>query len=119
MDVIELKIYYKMRDIFKYYGMSKAEFARKLGTTRANYSNIENGYVRPTQMLINCLSAMYGLSETWLTDDSQEDLSVLEHTDDTALLTKYHKLGKNYQEFVDRHLDMLLDLQTKEIKGKK
>ena len=44
---------------------------------------------------------------------------MLEHTDDTALLTKYHKLGKNYQEFVDRHLDMLLDLQTKEIKGKK
>ena len=109
----------KIKAIRKYYGMSQAEFAKKLGTTRANYSNIENGYVHPTQMLINCLSAMYGLSETWLTDDSQEDLSVLEHTNDTALLTKYHKLGKNYQEFVDRHLDMLLELQAKEIKETK
>ena len=114
-----MKISDKIREIRKYYGMSQAEFARKLGTTRANYSNIENGYVRPTQMLINCLSAMYGLSETWLTDDSQEDLSVLEHTDDTALLTKYHKLGKKNQQYVDRHLDMLQDLKTKEIKGKK
>ena len=52
----------KIKAIRKYYGMSQAEFAKKLGTTRANYSNIENGYVRPTQMLINCLSAMYGLS---------------------------------------------------------
>ena len=109
----------KIKAIRKYYGMSQAEFAKKLGTTRANYSNIENGYVRPTQMLINCLSAMYGLSETWLIDDSQEDLSVLEHTDDTALLTKYHRLGKNYQEFADRHLDMLLELQANEIKRNK
>ena len=109
----------KIKAIRKYYGMSQAEFAKKLGTTRANYSNIENGYVRPTQMLINCLSAMYGLTETWLIDDSQEYLSVLEHTDDTALLTKYHRLEKNYQEFADRHLDMLLELQAKEIKRNK
>ena len=72
-----MKISDKIKEIRKYYGMSQAEFAQKLGTTRANYSNIENGYVHPKQMLINCLSAMYGLSETWLTDDSLEDLSVL------------------------------------------
>ena len=40
----------KIKAIRKYYGMSQAEFAKKLGTTRANYSNIENGYVRPTQI---------------------------------------------------------------------
>lgn len=114
-----MKIYEKIKAIRKYYGMTQAEFAQKLGISRANYSNIEHGKVNPTQVLIKCLSVMYGVSDVWLTDESQNDLSILDNADAEIImiLEKYRRLTKNYQDCAEKHLDILLELQEREKDG--
>lgn len=109
MNIVE-----KLKLIRKYYGLSQAEMAAKIGTSRSNYTNIELGKVVPTPMLLICVSAVYNVEQEWLLNEKSDDDNVAGHVVDSSIIEKYKKLNGNYREFAGRQLDLLLELQEKE-----
>lgn len=107
----------KLKLIRKYYKLSQAEMASRLGTSRSNYTNIELGRVAPTQMFLICVSAVYNVEQDWLLDDKNEDTNVAEHVIDREILEKYGELNGNYRAFAEKQLDQLLELQKSEENG--
>ena len=104
----------KLKLIRKYYGLSQAEMAAKIGTSRSNYTNIELGRVAPTPMLLICVSAVYNVEQEWLLNDENKDVDVAGHIIDNGILEKYKKLNGNYRIFAEKQLDLLLELQKRE-----
>lgn len=104
----------KLKLIRKYYGLSQAEMASKIGTSRSNYTNIELGRVVPTPMLLICVSAVYNVEQEWLLNDENEDADVAGHVIDRGILEKYKRLNGNYRIFAEEQLDQLLELQKRE-----
>lgn len=106
----------KLKHLRKAHNMTQAEFAKALGISRGNFSNIEVGKVSPTPLFINCVSLMFHIDRDWLTDDSQGDLSVLMESANMRymILSKYDQLNENYKKFVEDQISRLLDLQKSE-----
>lgn len=106
----------KLKHLRKAHNMTQAEFAKALGISRGNFSNIEVGKVSPTPLFINCVSLMFHIDRDWLTDDSQDDLSVLMESANMRymILSKYDALNENYKKFVEDQITKLLDLQKSE-----
>lgn len=110
MDLVE-----KVKVIRKHYKMSQEEFAKELGISRSNYSNIEQRRVKPTSRLINCVSVLFHVDKEWLLDDSRDDLKILEDTAEFEFVEKYRKLKGNYKIFAEEQIDKILELQEKEV----
>jgi transcriptional regulator with XRE-family HTH domain len=105
----------KLKLIRKTNNLTQAQFADSIGISRGNLSGIELGKVEPTQLLINCVSLMYNVDKTWLTDETDSDLSALNgSTNILALITKkYEQLDDKYKRFVENQINELLAMQEK------
>lgn len=103
----------KLTLIRKARNMTQADFAETIGISRSNLANIELGKVKPTKIFINCVSLMYNIDKEWLTDDSNDDLSVLNRANDmsSTIAKKYKKLNAQYKKFVENQMNQLLEIQ--------
>ena len=105
----------KLKLIRKTNNLTQAEFANSIGISRGNLANIELGKVAPTQVFINCVSLMYNIDRNWLTDDSNNDLSVLNGSTNLValIMDKYEQLDDDYKKFVENQINQLLELQSR------
>ena len=103
----------KIKAVRKYLGLKQDEFAVKIGSSRSNLACVETGKVTPTSMMLICIALTFNVDREWLTDESA-DTSEVDHLVDTSIIDKYKRLKKNYRDFAERQLDMLLELQEKE-----
>ena len=103
----------KIKLIRKYYNMSQDELGQRIGTSRVNITNIELGNASPTPMLCNCLLAIFSVDKAWFMDDENEDTDVGKYILDTAILEKIRKLDKDFQDYVAKDIDMLIEIQEK------
>lgn len=103
----------KLKLIRKANNMTQADFAASIGISRGNLANIERGIVKPTPLFINCVSLMYHIDKEWLTDNSNEDLSVLNGTTNmlSLIMDKYELLDDKYKKFVENQIYELLKMQ--------
>lgn len=103
----------KLKLIRKTNNLTQAEFAESIGISRGNLSGLELGKVSPTPLLINCISLMYNIDKNWLTDENDNDLSVLNGSTNMAALIgeKYGQLDDKYKKFVENQILQLLELQ--------
>ncbi len=104
----------KLRFIRKYKNLTQSELADAIGVSRGNVANLELGNAKPTPVIINCLSLMYGLEKEWLTND-ECDLSQLmteKKTLDKVIAEKYDELDDKYKKFVYNQILQLLELQS-------
>lgn len=111
----KLNISEKLKLIRKSNNLTQAEFADSIGISRGNLANIELGKVRPTQVLINCVSLMYNIDKNWMLDDSNNDLSALNGSTNilALIMEKYEQLDGKYKKFVESQINQLLELQDK------
>lgn len=117
---LELNFADKLKLIRKANNLTQADFAASIGISRGNLANIELGNVVPTPMFINCVSLMYNIDKNWLTDDNNDDLSVLNGSMNvlSLIMDKYEMLDDKYKKFVEGQINELLRLQgidTKDI----
>lgn len=105
----------KLKLIRRANNLTQAEFAKTIGVSRVNLTNLELGKVKPTPVFINCLSMMYHIDKDWLTDDSNDDLSVLNGSVNlvSQIMEKYQSLDDNYKKFVENQINQLLEIQRK------
>ena len=103
----------KIKAVRKYLGLKQDEFAVKIGSS-SNLACVETGKVTPTSMMLICIALTFNVDREWLTDESADTSEVLDHLVDTSIIDKYKRLKKNYRDFAERQLDMLLELQEKE-----
>lgn len=110
-----MKIADKLKLIRKANDLTQEEFAKSIGVSRGNLTNIELGKVEPTQVFINCVSLMYNVDKNWLIDDSNNDLSVLSGSTNmlALIMDKYEQLDDDYKKFVENQINQLLELQGK------
>ena len=103
----------KLALIRKVRNMTQADFAKAIGISRSNLANIELGKVKPTKIFINCVSLMYDIDKEWLTDDSDDDLSILNNAEDmsSTIIKKYKRLNTKYKKFVENQMNQLLEMQ--------
>lgn len=103
----------KIRLIRKKNKLTQEEFAKSIGTSRGNLSNIELGNVSPTPMLITCVSLKYNVDSAWLEDDSNDDLSYLNGCDYpvSLIMEKYDLLDDKYKKFIEHQIIELLEIQ--------
>lgn len=115
MEVIKTTFSEKLKLVRKANNLTQAEFAQSIGVSRANLTNLELGNVNPTPVFINCLSMMYNIDKDWLTDDSNDDLSVLNGSVNlvSQITEKYQLLDDNYKKFVENQINQLLEIQRK------
>ena len=104
----------KIKAVRKYLGLKQDEFAVRIGSSRSNLACVETGKVTPTPMMLICIALTFNVDREWLTDVSADTLEVLDHLVDTSIIDNYKRLKKNYRDFAERQLDMLLELQEKE-----
>lgn len=93
--------------------MTQQKFADQLGVTRGYITNVESGKAKPTQLMINCISSMYGIDKNWFLDSDNCDMGVLEHSSDDVVMEKYGKLKGDYKVIAEKHIEILLELQEK------
>ncbi|MCI7098315.1 MAG: helix-turn-helix domain-containing protein [Lachnospiraceae bacterium] len=103
----------KIRLIRKKNKLTQEEFAKSIGTSRGNLSNIELGNVSPTPMLITCVSLKYNVDSDWLMDDLNDDLSYLNGCDYpiSIIMEKYDLLDDPYKKFIEHQITELLEIQ--------
>lgn len=103
----------KLTLIRKARNMTQADFAETIGISRSNLANIELGKVMPTKIFINCVSLMYNVDKEWLTDDSDDDISILSNAKDmsSTIAKKYERLNTKYKKFVENQMNQLLEMQ--------
>lgn len=103
----------KLKLIRKSNNLTQAEFSNSIGVSRGNLANIELGKVEPTQVFINCVALMYNVDKTWLTDDTNNDLSVLNGSTNllALIMDKYEQLDDDFKKFVENQINQLLELQ--------
>ena len=103
----------KLTLIRKASNMTQAGFAEAIGISRSNLANIELGKVKPTKMFINCVSLMFNIDQEWLTDGSNDDLSMLNNAKDmsSTITKKYERLNTKYKKFVENQMNQLLEIQ--------
>lgn len=103
----------KLKLIRKTHGLTQAEFASMLGISRGNLASLELGNVKPTKLLITCISLIFNIEKSWLTDSTNTDLTPLNpSTNLTALIIeKYEQLNDDYKNFVKNQISELLEIQ--------
>lgn len=108
-----MKISEKIKLIRKANNLTQSEFAASIGVSRANLTNIELGNVAPTPVFLNCVSLMYNIDKSWLLDDNNEDLSVLNGNINlpNLIAEKYELLDDKYKKFVENQIYQLLEIQ--------
>lgn len=96
--------------------LTQAQFANSIGISRGNLSSLEHSKVKPTQLLINCVSLTYNIDKNWLTDDANDDLSPLNGAINVAALIaeKYGQLDNKYKKFVENQIIQLLEIQRED-----
>lgn len=116
-----MKFAEKLKLIRKANDLTQADFAASIGISRGNLANIELGNVAPTPMFINCVSLMFNIDKNWLTDDSNDDLSVLNGSTNMLYLIKekYELLDDKYKKFVEGQINELLRLQGSDVESHK
>ena len=108
-----MKKYEKVKMIRNYFGLTQTDFARRLQITRDSISNIELGRASASGLFCKCLMSVFSVDENWFMDDENEDTDVGKYILDTAILDKIRKLDKDYQNFLDKEIDMLIEIQEK------
>ena len=110
---VKMNIADKLTLIRKASNMTQAGFAEAIGISRSNLANIELGKVKPTKMFINCVSLMFNIDKEWLTDGSNDDLSMLNNAKDmsSTITKKYERLNTKYKKFVENQMNQLLEIQ--------
>ena len=86
----------KLKSLRQSKNLTQEEFANTLGVSRVHVTSLESGRVKPTQLLLNCISLAYNIDKDWLVDEHNEDLSCLNSSD---ILLK--EIVENYEVSVD------------------
>lgn len=104
----------KLKFIRKYKNLTQSELADAIGVSRGNVANLELGNAKPTQVIINCLSLMYGLEKEWLTNDEYDLSQLMTESKSLAkvISEKYDELDDKYKQFVYNQILQLLELQS-------
>jgi transcriptional regulator with XRE-family HTH domain len=96
--------------------LTQARFAESIGISRGNLSGLELGNVKPTALVINCISLMYNIDKSWLTDERNNDLSALNGSNRLIdkIMEQYGRLNGPYKKFVENQIKDLLEIQNRD-----
>lgn len=88
-------------------------FANDIGISRSNLTNIENGRVYPTELLLNYLCLRYNVSKQWLQDDKslKPIQRNLDKQDLARLISNFKQLDNDYQTCLTEMSQTLLSIQ--------
>lgn len=103
----------RIRYIRKEIGLSQSAFGNQLGTTRDVISNIENGRVDPSGIIINLICSTFNVSKEWLENEKGDKYRVPESDDKFAEAIASISLSDN--EKLKELIGKLSDLDDKYI----
>ena len=104
----------KLKSLRQSKNLTQEEFAKTLGVSRVHVTSLESGRVKPTQLLLNCISLAYNIDKDWLVDEHNEDLSCLNSSDILLkeIVENYDKLTPAHKKFVEKQIIQLLEMQN-------
>ena len=100
-------------------GLSQAKFAKAIAISNGYIAGIEVGNNKVNDRLIKLISLTFQVSEEWLKDgegnmfQAPSDPLTLSPLAEKAL-AKFKELKPEYQEYVLKQIDLLLEIQQKE-----
>ena len=93
-----------------------AEFASTLSLSRSYIYGIEKKHRLVNDRIIKLVSMTFGVSESWLKTGKGAMFVDADGETRRKIEVLFDKLQPDYQEYVLRHIDLLLDLQDKQKK---
>lgn len=93
--------------------LTQEEFANTLGVSRVHITSLESGRVKPTQLLLNCISLAYNIDKDWLTNEGDANSPCLTISDyeTKEFISNFKKLTHSHKKFLNKQIILLLELQ--------
>jgi transcriptional regulator with XRE-family HTH domain len=96
--------------------INQKHFAMRLGLTPSNLSSFEHKKSNLSNQTIALICHEFNVNETWLRTGEGEMFSKNEFSEDEKgkfLLNNFEQLNENFQDYVIKQLENLLNLQEK------
>ncbi|MDR2482670.1 MAG: helix-turn-helix domain-containing protein [Treponema sp.] len=94
---------------------SPADFAGVLGVSRSYIYELEKGRRLVNDRIISLICFNFGVRERWLKTGEGEMFADPEGENRRRIAILFDRLRPDFQEYVLRHIDLLLELQDKTI----
>jgi transcriptional regulator with XRE-family HTH domain len=104
-------------DARKSLGLSQVKFAKGIKISNGYLASIELNNRKVNDRLIQLISTTFGINDEWLRTGQGDMFGKYDDFELEQLITIYKKLDSDFQHYVIKQLDVLLELQ--EIKDKK
>lgn len=107
----------KLKYIRQDNNLTQSELASIIGISRSNVANLELSKVRPSSLLINCISLKFNIDIDWLTnDDDNENIGIIPKSIKSEIIENYNKLDNDYKVFIENQIVELLKIQNNTFK---
>jgi transcriptional regulator with XRE-family HTH domain len=94
-------------------GLSQKDFAAGIKVSRTNQSAFEGSGYKINVRIILIICTTYGVNETWLRNGTGEMFGKETNVRLEQAMRKFDKLDILLQDYVLKHIDLLLELQEK------
>ena len=99
--------------IRKTLGISQEKFAEGLKLSRSFQGGIEANLRKPNDRLVKMICLTYGINENWLKTGEGEMIDITNDPRLERIITNFNKLDPLLQDYVMKHLDLLVDYYAK------
>jgi transcriptional regulator with XRE-family HTH domain len=111
---VDKQVYQRIVEARHTLNLSQEQFADGIKISRAHIGAIETGTRRVNDRIIKLITMTFGVNEVWL---KTGDGAMFDKADDFRLqqvVSSFKKLDPSFQNYVIKHLDLLLELQGEE-----
>ena len=105
----EYEINKRIVQIRKALGISQGKFAEGLKLSRSFQGGVEANLRKANDRLVKMICLTYGINETWLQTGEGEMIDTANDPRLKRIITNFNKLDPLLQDYVMKHLDLLVD----------
>ena len=102
----------RVKEIRKYVGLTQEKFAKSIGVSRSNVTNVELGKIQLTDRLIKTICSVYNVDENWLRTGEGEMFISLNSDDEFDMLVG--SLYAENDEFKKKVIKTMLSLEDED-----
>ncbi|GHU62634.1 hypothetical protein FACS189445_5720 [Spirochaetia bacterium] len=112
-STIETTVNRRIKQIREALGLSQMKFSKVISLSSGYLAGVEVEKRKVNDRIVKLICASFSVNEKWLRNGEGEMFSHDPDKEFTKLVSLYKELNAQYQEYILKQIDLLLDIQDK------
>jgi transcriptional regulator with XRE-family HTH domain len=116
-STIETTVNRRIKQVREALNLSQMKFSKVISLSSGYLAGVEVEKRKVNDRIVKLICASFSVNEKWLRNGEGEMFSKDPDLEFTKLVSLYKELNPQYQEYILKQIDLLLDMQDKKTSG--